>query len=94
MAHLLCGEVVKPEELQFLLEKLHYLSQGAQLVVFAGSLPRDVAESFYAEAIHDLARQLCREGYEAHELQRIAKTLLRADPERAARPIRIVLRTG
>ena len=51
------GPVVKPEELQFLLEKLHYLSQGAQLVVFAGSLPRDVAESFYAEAIHDLARR-------------------------------------
>jgi 1-phosphofructokinase family hexose kinase len=51
------GPVVKPEELEVLLEKLHYLSQGAQLVVFAGSLPRDVAESFYAEAIHDLARR-------------------------------------
>ena len=26
-----------------LLEKLRYLTQGAELVVFAGSLPRDVA---------------------------------------------------
>jgi 1-phosphofructokinase/tagatose 6-phosphate kinase len=51
------GPVVKPEELEVLLEKLHYLSQGAQLVVFAGSLPRNVAESFYAEAIHDLGRR-------------------------------------
>ncbi|HWB23639.1 MAG TPA: hexose kinase [Gaiellaceae bacterium] len=51
------GPTVKPEELEFLLEKLHYLSQGAQLVVFAGSLPRNVAEPFYAEAIHDLARR-------------------------------------
>ena len=39
-----------------LLEKLHYLSQGAELVVFAGSLPRGVEDDFYAEAIHDLAR--------------------------------------
>ena len=38
-----------------LLEKLDYLSQGAELVVFAGSLPRDVEDDFYAEAIHDLA---------------------------------------
>ncbi len=51
------GPVVKPEELEMLLEKLHYLSQGAELVVFAGSLPRDVADDFYAEAIHDLARR-------------------------------------
>ena len=51
------GPSVKPEELEILLEKVHYLSQGAELVVFAGSLPRDVGDDFYAEAIHDLARR-------------------------------------
>lgn len=51
------GPSVKPEELEILLEKLHYLSQGAELVVFAGSLPRDVRDGFYAEAIRDLARR-------------------------------------
>jgi len=40
-----------------LLEKLHYLSRGADFVVFAGSLPRGVDESFYAEAVRDLNRK-------------------------------------
>jgi 1-phosphofructokinase/tagatose 6-phosphate kinase len=40
-----------------LLEKLRYLTQGAELVVFAGSLPRDVEDDFYAEAVRDLARR-------------------------------------
>jgi 1-phosphofructokinase family hexose kinase len=51
------GPVVAPEELETLLEKLEYLSQGAELVVFAGSLPRDVADDFYAEAIQELHRR-------------------------------------
>jgi 1-phosphofructokinase/tagatose 6-phosphate kinase len=51
------GPAVRPEELEMLLEKLHYLSQGAELVVFAGSLPRAVGEDFYAEAIRDLNRR-------------------------------------
>ena len=51
------GPAVKPEELDMLREKLNYLSQGADLVVFAGSLPRDVDDEFYAQAIHDLARR-------------------------------------
>jgi 1-phosphofructokinase/tagatose 6-phosphate kinase len=51
------GPAVKEEELELLLEKIRYLSQGAELVVFAGSLPRDVPDSFYAEAIHELARR-------------------------------------
>ena len=51
------GPAVHEEELALLIEKLHYLTQGAEAVVFAGSLPRDVAETFYAEAIHDLARR-------------------------------------
>jgi 1-phosphofructokinase family hexose kinase len=51
------GPVVRPEELEILLEKLRYLAQGAELVVFAGSLPRDVEEDFYAEAIRELNRR-------------------------------------
>jgi fructose-1-phosphate kinase PfkB-like protein len=35
---------------------LHYLARGADFVVFAGSLPRGVEESFYADAIRDLNR--------------------------------------
>ena len=34
------GPRVTTDELQTLLEKLHYLSRGADFVVFAGSLPR------------------------------------------------------
>jgi 1-phosphofructokinase family hexose kinase len=51
------GPAVREEELEMLLEKLRYLTQGAELVVFAGSLPRDVADDFYAEAIRELARR-------------------------------------
>jgi 1-phosphofructokinase family hexose kinase len=51
------GPAVKPEELDILRDKLDYLSQGADLVVFAGSLPRDVDDELYAEMIRDLARR-------------------------------------
>ena len=51
------GPKVTSEELEMLLEKLHYLSRGADFVVFAGSLPRGVEESFYAEAVRDLNRR-------------------------------------
>jgi 1-phosphofructokinase family hexose kinase len=51
------GPVVRPDELELFDAKLRYLSRAARLVVFAGSLPRDVPEDFYAEAIHDLARR-------------------------------------
>ena len=51
------GPAVRPDELDTLLEKLDYLTQGASLVVFAGSLPRDVDDDFYAEAIHTLSRK-------------------------------------
>ena len=51
------GPRVSPEELEVLLGKLHYLSRGADFVVFAGSLPRGVEESFYADAIRDLNRR-------------------------------------
>ena len=51
------GPLVKPAELEVLLEKVAYLSRGAAMVVFAGSLPRGIDDDFYAEAIHDLNRQ-------------------------------------
>src|SRR6185437_6458384 len=51
------GPAVRPEELEILLDKLRYLTQGAEVVVFAGSLTRDVANDFYAEAISDLGRR-------------------------------------
>ena len=51
------GPAVGTEELETLLEKLRYLTQGAELVVFAGSLPRDVADDFYAEATRELERR-------------------------------------
>jgi fructose-1-phosphate kinase PfkB-like protein len=40
-----------------LLDKLRYLSRVASFVVFSGSLPRDVEDDFYAEAIRDLNRR-------------------------------------
>ncbi len=51
------GPAVRPEELEVLLDKLHYLSRVASFVVFSGSLPRDVENDFYAEAIRDLNRR-------------------------------------
>jgi 1-phosphofructokinase family hexose kinase len=51
------GPSVRPDELDTLIEKLRYLTQGAELVVFAGSLPRDVEPSFYAEATRELTRR-------------------------------------
>ena len=51
------GPHVRADELEMLLEKLHYLSRGADFVVFAGSLPRGVDDGFYAEAIRDLNRR-------------------------------------
>jgi 1-phosphofructokinase/tagatose 6-phosphate kinase len=51
------GPQVEQDELDVLREKLRYLSTSAEYVVFAGSLPRGVDTSFYAEAIRDLNRR-------------------------------------
>jgi len=51
------GPAVSAEELEILHEKLLYLTQGAEIVVFAGSLPRHIDEDFYAEATRELARR-------------------------------------
>jgi 1-phosphofructokinase family hexose kinase len=51
------GPEVTAGELELLMEKLQYLSRGADFVVLAGSLPRKVPISFYADAIRSLARR-------------------------------------
>jgi 1-phosphofructokinase/tagatose 6-phosphate kinase len=54
------GPQVSRDELDMLLEKIAYLARGADLVVFAGSLPRGVEPDFYAEAIRELTRRRVR----------------------------------
>jgi 1-phosphofructokinase family hexose kinase len=54
------GPHVEAEELAMLLDKINYLARGADMVVFSGTLPRGVDESFYAEAIRDLNRRQVR----------------------------------
>ncbi len=51
------GPHVDADELETLLEKLTYLSRGADYVIFAGSLPRGIEDGFYAEAIRELNRR-------------------------------------
>src|SRR2546422_8069553 len=45
------GPHVEPDELKMLIDKLHYLSNGADFVVVSGSLPRGVDQGFYAELV-------------------------------------------
>jgi 1-phosphofructokinase/tagatose 6-phosphate kinase len=51
------GPEVTEAELDALRDKLAYLTQGAEYVVLAGSLPRGVDPSFYAELIRDLNKR-------------------------------------
>jgi 1-phosphofructokinase family hexose kinase len=51
------GPHVERAELDVLLEKLRYLLRGADVCVFAGSLPRGVEPDFYAEAIREVHRR-------------------------------------
>jgi 1-phosphofructokinase family hexose kinase len=51
------GPDVAADELELVREKLRYLSRGADLVVFAGTLPRGVEDGFYADAIRELNRR-------------------------------------
>ena len=51
------GPEVTEDELDTLREKLAYLTQGAEFVVFAGSLPRGVDPDFYAAAVRDAGRR-------------------------------------
>jgi 1-phosphofructokinase family hexose kinase len=54
------GPHVARDELDLLLEKLAYLSRGADLVVLAGSLPRGVDPGFYGEAVRELSKRRVR----------------------------------
>ena len=54
------GPKVAESELGMLMDKLRYLSRGADAVVLAGSLPRGVADTFYAEAARELQRRSVR----------------------------------
>ena len=51
------GPDVSGEELEELREKLEYLSQGAEFLVLAGSLPRGVDPGFYAELVREANRR-------------------------------------
>lgn len=51
------GPKVSDIELSILMDKLRYLSRGADVVVLAGSLPRGVEDDFYAEIARDLSRR-------------------------------------
>ena len=51
------GPEVGEDELDMLRDKLSYLTQSAEFVVFAGSLPRDVQPEVYAELIRDANRR-------------------------------------
>ena len=50
------GPELDDGEVAVLREKLTYLSQGADFVVFSGSLPRGVEEGLYADLIRSVAR--------------------------------------
>jgi 1-phosphofructokinase/tagatose 6-phosphate kinase len=50
------GPSVELAELELFREKLLYLARSASMVVFAGSLPRDVEPDFYATLIRELRK--------------------------------------
>ena len=50
------GPSVTAAELEALLERLEYIARDASTIVLAGSLPRDVPEDWYADAIKRLRR--------------------------------------
>ena len=51
------GPLVTAEEIEILRDKIDYLARGAEMVVFAGSLPRGVDAEFYADTIRELNRR-------------------------------------
>lgn len=48
------GPSIGPDEVDVLFSKLRYLSKGADCLVLAGSLPRDVPEDLYARILKEL----------------------------------------
>jgi 1-phosphofructokinase/tagatose 6-phosphate kinase len=53
------GPVVSRAETESLLDKIEYLARGARFVVLAGSLPRKVAEDFYATVLARVRKHRC-----------------------------------
>ena len=53
------GPVVSEQETHALLDKIEYLAKGARYVVLAGSLPRKMAEDFYASVMQRVRRYRC-----------------------------------
>jgi 1-phosphofructokinase family hexose kinase len=51
------GPEVTQREVELFADKLLYLAQGAQMVVFAGSLPRGIEPDLYAHLIRDVRKQ-------------------------------------
>ena len=54
------GPEIIEEELALLVEKLRYLSGAITTVVLAGSLPRKVPTSFYADIVRDMGKRKVR----------------------------------
>jgi 1-phosphofructokinase family hexose kinase len=54
------GPEVTGEEIAALLDKVRYLAGGVSAVVFAGSLPRRLENSFYADAVREMNRRKVR----------------------------------
>ena len=50
------GPSVQPAELDVLIDKIRYLSKGADVFVLAGSLPRDVPSGYYETLLRELRR--------------------------------------
>ncbi len=53
------GPVVTSQEISVFLDKIEYLAKGARFLVLAGSLPRKVAEDFYATVTQRVRRHRC-----------------------------------
>jgi 1-phosphofructokinase/tagatose 6-phosphate kinase len=51
------GPSVEPAELEVLIDKIRYLSKGADVFVLAGSLPRGVPVDFYETLMRELRRE-------------------------------------
>jgi 1-phosphofructokinase/tagatose 6-phosphate kinase len=54
------GPEVAPEELDVLLEKIRYLCGAVSTAVFAGSLPRKVENTFYADVVREMHKRKVR----------------------------------
>ena len=71
----------RPAELDVLLDKIRYLSKGADVFVLAGSLPRDVPSDFYERLLRELRRE--RDDHRGGRL-RARRCARRSRPSRAS----------